>query len=347
MLFEDFLYGDGIETSIDDWDFLSDRIIMLPKIRPHSLSKAVSLSLVYCQKPEFRGKLLCRSLECPVLMFLLYKEGVFSFLDFERFIERGDSLIFCYYFRKDIEDFNSFVDSKSRPYDFDESFVQNEHDLDLSIEHGFVPSSIEYCLKYDDVENLRDFDVVNVREAKWSPFEWSYKPGFLDLLSFTGFFGSINCFKHLLINGYHIREEVISSVVCSGSLDLFHICQKEKWINSENMSKSIIFCHQSFLEFFLENGLELNRKHSSMEPIHYSSKYGHLKIVDYLISRGANVNARDEYDQTPLHFASENGHLSVVEYLLDHGADIDAQDESHDNQYIYGQHFIVHLIKVI
>ena len=45
------------------------------------------------------------------------------------------------------------------------------------------------------------------------------------------------------------------------------------------------------------------------------------------ISLGANVNARDEYDQTPLHFASENGHLSVVEYLLDHGADIDAQDE--------------------
>jgi len=41
--FERFLYEEGKPTPINDIEFLIDRIIMFPKIRPHSLERAVSL----------------------------------------------------------------------------------------------------------------------------------------------------------------------------------------------------------------------------------------------------------------------------------------------------------------
>jgi ankyrin repeat protein len=39
---------------------------------------------------------------------------------------------------------------------------------------------------------------------------------------------------------------------------------------------------------------------------------GHLDAVKYLISKGADINARDKNRNAPLHYASENGHLEVV-----------------------------------
>ena len=61
------------------------------------------------------------------------------------------------------------------------------------IEYGFVPSSIEYCLKYDAIDEFTDFNITN-QEAKWNK-----KPKYLDLLSFSGYFGSIKCFKHIIM----------------------------------------------------------------------------------------------------------------------------------------------------
>jgi len=92
------------------------------------------------------------------------------------------------------------------------------------IEYGYLPSSIEYHLKYDAIDSfINMYDLIP--KAKWSPFEWSNKPEYLDLLSFARFFGSIKCFKHLLMKGFEIKENVLSMVVCSGCFDLFHLCQ--------------------------------------------------------------------------------------------------------------------------
>ena len=84
-----------------------------------------------------------------------------------------------------------------------------------------MPSSIECILKYDVIDDLVGFN-ISKGEAKWSLFEWSMKPQHLDLLSFSVFFGSIKCFKHLLMNGFEINDKVISMVVRGGCLDIFH-----------------------------------------------------------------------------------------------------------------------------
>ena len=101
-MFEEYLFGDGKEIVIDDFDFCVDRIIMFPKIRPHQLETAVRLTIEFCQIADFRRKLLEKSNECPVLIYQLYKRGVFVFKDIKPFLRNREAFILSYYFRKEI-----------------------------------------------------------------------------------------------------------------------------------------------------------------------------------------------------------------------------------------------------
>ena len=52
-----------------------------------------------------------------------------------------------------------------------------------------------------------------------------------------------------------------------------------------------------------------------MTPLHVASGYGHLDLVRYLVSQGAQVERCDNDGDTPLIVASRKGHLDVVRYL--------------------------------
>ena len=201
IAFECYLCGDENEIFIHDIEFFIDRIVVLPKIRPHKLEKAVSLCIEYNHIDGFREKILDKIYNCPVLIYKLYKRGIFVFDDIIPFIQNGDTFLIFYYYQKEINDFQIFIKSKDKPYDFDESVLENANEIDQMIEYGFIPSSIEYCLKYDVIDDLQNFHLLD-QDLKWSPFEWSIKPQYLDLLSFSGFFGSTKCFKHLLFKGF-------------------------------------------------------------------------------------------------------------------------------------------------
>jgi len=345
--FEDFLFGEGNEIRINDMEFCVDRIIELPKIRPHQLDKAVRLSIEYCQIADFRRKLLEKSNECPVLIYQLYKRGIFVFEEIEPFLRNSNTFLLCYYFRKEIKDFDSFIKSKDKLDDLDASFFQNENEIDQLIEYGFLPSSIEYCLKYDVIDDLLNLNNLN-QKARWSPFEWSIKRQNIDLLSFAGFFGSIKCFKHLLMKGLVINEKVLSMVVCSGCLDLFHICQGQDFLTPNLVCQVSEFFHLSLLDFMIENGADINAKNEDeATPLHYAAASGHLRVVEYLVNQKADINAKDEDDWTPLHIAAWNGHLSVVEYLVNQKADINAKEYRVEFLYLMRLLFILLLLMVI
>ena len=52
-----------------------------------------------------------------------------------------------------------------------------------------------------------------------------------------------------------------------------------------------------------------------------------LELMDWLITQGADINARDEYERTPLHYHSQVNNVEKVALLLERGADIEAQDK--------------------
>ena len=322
--FERFLFGDGNEIIIDDMEFCVNRIIRLLKIRPHQLEKSVRLSDQYCKFSDFRQILLENSNKCPVLIYQLHKRGVLVFEEIEPFLEYDNTFLFSYYFRNEIKDFDCFIKRKDIPDDLDESFFENENDIDQLSEYGYLQSSIEYCLKYDVVDDLAVFDNLN-EAAKWSPFEWSDKPEYLDLLSFAGFFCSIKCFKYLLMKGFEINAQVLSMVVCGGCFDLFHLCKGQQLVTPSLFCRASEFFHLPMLVFMIENGAVINAKGKDNGiTLHVAARYGHLSVVEYLVNQKADINAHASgyLSGTPLHLAAQNGHLSVVEYLVNQKADI-------------------------
>jgi len=57
----------------------------------------------------------------------------------------------------------------------------------------------------------------------------------------------------------------------------------------------------------------------------FSNTLGHLKIVNYLLTHGAQseVNEKDDFDRTALYLSAIRGHLAVVKALVSQGAKVD------------------------
>ena len=87
-----------------------------------------------------------------------------------------DTFLANYYFLEEINDLESFLKSKSKL-----------NNIDQLIEHGYIQSSIEYCLKYDVIDSLFHIDDFH-HTASWSPFEWRNYREYFDLLSYFVFF---------------------------------------------------------------------------------------------------------------------------------------------------------------
>jgi len=65
---------------------------------------------------------------------------------------------------------------------------------------------------------------------------------------------------------------------------------------------------------------------SGLTPLGLAAAYGHRNVAEFLLDRGASVDATDGLKHTPLQIAAEYGNADVAALLLDHGADVDARD---------------------
>jgi len=335
LLFEQNLYEDEcikMPPDINDVEFLVDRITQLPSLRPLILERAVAFCQKYMKNPLFHTLFLNKSLKrCPVLLHRVFVIGGFKFEEIVD--ELRDCFIGCYYFRKEIDDFGQFLENVSKPFFFDMSFLEKEEEIDLMILYGFIPNSVEYCLKYDDVDSFRGLlnGILQSKKfgIKWSPFEWSRKPSSFDYLSFAGFYGSINCFRLLLMNGYTIFDHTRSLVVCCGNSDLFHICNEGFTSFSSHLLIASEYNRLSIIRYLIDQGTDLNAQNlAGNTSLHIAAEYGHLQIVNCLIDSGALVDSRNSNSWTPLHSAVKEGHICIVKYLIEKGADVNAKNGS-------------------
>jgi ankyrin repeat protein/beta-lactamase regulating signal transducer with metallopeptidase domain len=82
-------------------------------------------------------------------------------------------------------------------------------------------------------------------------------------------------------------------------------------------------------EFLLAKGADVNAKGEFNDPpLLYAAATGQKDLVELLLARGAKVDAGDSFGTTPLHKASENGHRETVALFLAHGADINVKTEN-------------------
>jgi ankyrin repeat protein len=81
--------------------------------------------------------------------------------------------------------------------------------------------------------------------------------------------------------------------------------------------------HMDIVKYLLSFGADVNLCDSDgHSPLFIASKEGHCDIVKYLVAHNADVNLCDDFGQSPLFIASEEGHCDIVKYLVANNADV-------------------------
>ena len=103
--------------------------------------------------------------------------------------------------------------------------------------------------------------------------------------------------------------------------------------NSVLLSASCTIDGLEVVKFLISNGANTDARtpHDAKTPLHGAAQKGCLDIVKFLIANGAQIEAKTNLNTlTPLHFAVFYGHYDVVKYLVENGAKLCAN--SKDNQ---------------
>lgn len=84
------------------------------------------------------------------------------------------------------------------------------------------------------------------------------------------------------------------------------------------------------VEYSLDKGISINARgeDSGWSALQWASMYGRTAVVQLLLSRGATVNATNDFGRTALIYATIHDHLSVVSILLSNGALINTSNRS-------------------
>ena len=82
------------------------------------------------------------------------------------------------------------------------------------------------------------------------------------------------------------------------------------------------------VSFLIDKGADICAKNDyGKTPLYWACAYGNnLEIVSYLINKGAEVNLKTKLG-TPLHEASSQGKLEMVSLLIEQGANVAIKDK--------------------
>jgi ankyrin repeat protein len=84
------------------------------------------------------------------------------------------------------------------------------------------------------------------------------------------------------------------------------------------------------VKFLITKGANVNEKDDNGQtPLHHATKEGHKEIVEILIASGAAVNIKNRsFGRTPLFWPAWNGHKEIVELLIANGANVNVKENS-------------------
>ena len=98
-------------------------------------------------------------------------------------------------------------------------------------------------------------------------------------------------------------------------------CKKRAAKPTESLHQAVAGGDVDQIKSLISRGADVNAKdRSGRTPLHYAARWGHKDVVELLLAKDADVNVKDNRGQTPLSLAEEEGHNEIVELLRNHGA---------------------------
>lgn len=95
------------------------------------------------------------------------------------------------------------------------------------------------------------------------------------------------------------------------------------------LHEAVFFSNIVALEFLIEKGADVNASAKGILPIHVAALLGKAKVVKALLTGKADVNsAQVDTGARPLDFAVINGDMATIRLLLERGAIVNAVNKS-------------------
>ena len=162
--------------------------------------------------------------------------------------------------------------------------------------------------------------ITKEQELEWRVYYCSLfdSPSFISLIDFCCFFGSLKCFKYLLLNKCEITEKTLKYSIPGGNQEIITIL-KEKGYSFEECLETSVKYHR----YELTNWLNENYK---CRPVFLPKciRYYNIDAFLYFLEHGHYINEIDENGRTCLHATLILGSLPIIQYLVEKGANIEA-----------------------
>ena len=121
----------------------------------------------------------------------------------------------------------------------------------------------------------------------------------------------------------------------SCSRDITHLSITYKDIN-DDLIIAAIKGKKDEVMILLSKGANINhRDNRGMTALVYVLQNGYVEVAELLIEKGADVNAKNIKDWTPLIIVSKNGNLKIAERLIEEGANIYVKDNFNETVLIH------------
>jgi uncharacterized protein len=89
--------------------------------------------------------------------------------------------------------------------------------------------------------------------------------------------------------------------------------------------------HLDAVRWLLDHGALINRQGLEWSALHYAVFAGHEDVVNTLIARGADIDARSTNGSSPLMMAAREGHAKLAQLLVNLGADTGIKNDWGDD----------------
>ena len=233
-------------------------------------------------------------LRCLIDMELVAFEDIpkelkfYSFYLFDFFSERYRGIMESIYQDQYPSFFNNLDQLKADNWNLHKKFVQNGENSD----------AIATVIRNDDINAFRlfasnpNFDLNSTIER--SPYErCSFVSELPYLIEYAAFYGAINIFKYLFLNGAILSTRIAQFVVASGNLEMIRIIE-QKGCNFDNtLEIAFNFARQNIFDWIILNKMNNSSQMPISEILNQCVHKNRFSIMVDLLENGWNPNDAD------------------------------------------------------
>jgi hypothetical protein len=288
----------------------------------------------------------------PVLSSKLVESGVISQQNASDYCNSSELFHFLTFPKKSL--------CENAPQCFADQFKKSKENFPIEDirRFGYDKTSIGFFLKFDNFDEIQklstvaDFDFFSPTFI--SPCDLPH-PTTLNsesLLSVCAFYGSIECFKFIFLNGVPVLNPVCISAVKGGNLEILQICEQEHGDFSKCLPASVAYLRNDVADWIINNFkpqachckdsiqslnfqalvylcAQQNNIHETVQIFidlltliisQWNLSLSYYDLHLFLMYFGNLLHLSFEF-KLPIHDACLVGNYHIVEYLIAHGAD--------------------------